>query len=978
MEGLVATYQMQAEQVEQSGSRYNEATARVDFIDRFLMILGWDVHNDNGLAQHQREVVVERSGDSEDAVIGRPDYRLRINGMDRLPVEAKKPSVRLSSSDKSALQARSYGWSLSLPAAMLTNFSETVIFDAMITPEQGESASVAVIPGCRFRFDEYVQRFDELWQRLSYETLSTDAFYAVYNYTTPPRGDSPFDRTFLSEFRRWRQAFSTDIAVQNPALNAAEVGRRTQRVLNALLFLRVCEDRDIARYEALLESATAHEVVAAFRHADRVFNAGLFKVLDEPTTVSPEVLLQIIKEMYWPKTKFAFGVLEPDILAELYEQHLAERVEILESRRTRLVEKPELTHAGGVVTTPSWIVDELVSGGLDPLLPECGSIPVNLTVLDPACGSGVFLVAIVNRLIAVQEAAGSILTLSDRAELVRRHVFGMDIDAEAVEVARLSLLLLVLGGERIDTATSTGILPELAMNVRVGNSVISDDFDRLVPDAARNVERRAAVAPTNQRQAFGQAFAHGGFSLIVGNPPYIRIQTLAEFMPDQLAYFQHAGSGLESSQALNFDVYLLFIERALDMLRPGGRLAFIVPNRLTLHTAAAPVRAKLAPRLERLVHFGEHQVFPKRTTYTCLVFAGDALTQDASVCMVNDLDDWRHRKASTVGHLERSSLDGSPWPIATPERTEVFELLEKNKVASLGDAGWVDIFVGTQTSADDVFYIRTDGTADDNGLVSFRDRWGTDWKIERAILRPAAKKQSIRPYDRDLVPDQFGIFPYAMETGKGGNGRLRARLYSQAEMNESFPRALAYLTAHRDKLAARNVTPAGQDFWAYGRSQSLTKLNDPKIIVRVMSLTPCYALDDDSLLVPGGGDGGPYYLLRPTPECPYSHEVILAIMSHPAIDAHIDSHGKRYRGSYIVHTKRFMKQAPIPRLDGAQAAEITTKVQELTEITVRLRSETDTSIIASLTSRHATLRADVEGVISSAFGLEQRHIDALA
>lgn len=123
----MASYRTQAVHVEQAGSRYNEATARMDFIDKFLIILGWDVHDDDSSARYEREVVVERGGSTEDAVIGRPDYRLRINGQDRLPIEAKKPSVRLSSSESSALQARSYGWSLSLPAAVLTNFSETVI-----------------------------------------------------------------------------------------------------------------------------------------------------------------------------------------------------------------------------------------------------------------------------------------------------------------------------------------------------------------------------------------------------------------------------------------------------------------------------------------------------------------------------------------------------------------------------------------------------------------------------------------------------------------------------------------------------------------------------------------------------------------------------------------------------------------------------------------------------------------------------------
>lgn len=975
MKDLVAAYQEQASTVERADSRYNEASTRIDFIDKFLRILGWDVHNDGGLAQSNRDVVVERSADAENAVIGRPDYRLRINGRDRLPIEAKKPSVRLSSSSRSALQARSYGWSLSLPAAVLTNFSETVIFDATVTPSQGDGADVAVIPGCRFTSEDYVERFNELWDRLSYETVASDEFFKVYEYETPPRGQSPFDRTFLSEFRRWRQLLSTDIAVQNPALNAAEVGRRTQRVLNALLFLRVCEDRDIAKYEALLDSATAHEVVAAFRRADQVFNAGLFKVLDDPTVVSPQILLQIIKEMYWPQTKFAFGVLDPEILSELYEQYLSERVEILESRQTRLVEKPELTHAGGVVVTPSWVVNDLVEGGLNPLLSVAPKIPQDLTLLDPACGSGVFLVALLNRLIAKQESLGHPLTLHDRSNLVRRHLFGMDIDAEAVEVARLSLLLMVLGDDHIDTTRDVNLLPDLTSNIQVGNSIVSDDFDILVPSAARIVERRAAVAPTNQHRAFASVFAKGGFSLVIGNPPYIRIQALASFMPDQLAYFQHPSSGLLSSQTHSFDVYLLFIERALKMLGPEGRLAFVVPNRFTVHTAAAPVRATLTHHIERLVHFGEQQLFPGRLTYSSFIFTGNQVGGPVQICMVDDLDAWKYEKKSNVGYLDRSSLDGSPWPIASSERTEIFEILDSTKIASMGDPGWVDIFVGTQTSLDDVFYIVPESVPDENGLVAFTDRWGTGWEIENEILRPAAKKRRIRPYDRNITPDKFGIFPYVIEPGSGANPR--ARLYSQPEMETKFPKALNYLTAHREKLEARNVTPSGQNFWAYGRTQSLTKLNEPKIIVRVMSLTPCYALDDDSLLVPGGGDGGPYYLMRPTPECPYPSEVIMAIMSHPAIDAHIDSHGKRYQGSYIVHTKRFMQQVPVPSLDGTQIETIRAHVQEITSITERLRSERDTVLKASLLSRHDSLRYQVENIISESFGLESKHIDAL-
>src|SRR3954454_11182376 len=98
MATLVADYQAQAPDLEAPSSPYTEAEARGQFIDRFLSILGWDVHNQAGAPQVEREVVLERAGTDDADVIGRPDYRLRLHGRDRLPVEAKKPSVRLSTS----------------------------------------------------------------------------------------------------------------------------------------------------------------------------------------------------------------------------------------------------------------------------------------------------------------------------------------------------------------------------------------------------------------------------------------------------------------------------------------------------------------------------------------------------------------------------------------------------------------------------------------------------------------------------------------------------------------------------------------------------------------------------------------------------------------------------------------------------------------------------------------------------------------
>src|SRR5699024_4279893 len=115
---------------------------------------------------------------------------------------------------------------------------------------------------------------------------------AVYSYKRPPRGESPFDKSFLADFRRWRQQLAQAIATANDDLSEREIGRRAQKILNAFLFLRVCEDRNIGKYKELYESATANTLLNSFRKADNAFNAGLFTTLEE-TQVDNDLLLTV-------------------------------------------------------------------------------------------------------------------------------------------------------------------------------------------------------------------------------------------------------------------------------------------------------------------------------------------------------------------------------------------------------------------------------------------------------------------------------------------------------------------------------------------------------------------------------------------------------------------------------------------------------------------------------------------------------------
>jgi tRNA1(Val) A37 N6-methylase TrmN6 len=184
------------------------------------------------------------------------------------------------------------------------------------------------------------------------------------------------------------------------------------------------------------------------------------------------------------------------------------------------------------------------------------------------------------------------------------------------------LLLAILADERIDPRRVKSVLPDLRENVQTGNALVDSRFDELLPTIAADIDRRAAVRPFTWKDAFAGIFQAGtGFDVVVGNPPYARIQVLAEHLPDQLLYFQHPDSGFETTQAFNFDEYMLFVERGLQVLEPGGRLAYILPHRFMTSVAGRALRERLIADtvIERIVHFGHAQIFPGRATYTCLL-----------------------------------------------------------------------------------------------------------------------------------------------------------------------------------------------------------------------------------------------------------------------------------------------------------------------------------------------------------------------
>ncbi|MBU4446173.1 N-6 DNA methylase, partial [bacterium] len=498
--------------------KYNETQVRREFIDPFFKALGWDVANERGYAEAYKEVVHEdviKVGQGTKA----PDYSFRIGGARKFFVEAKKPSIDIKGDIHPAFQLRRYAWSAKLPLSILTDFEEFAVYDARIKPNKNDKASNARVMYITFR--EYPEKWEEIASIFSHDSILKGSFDKYVESGRKKRGTAEVDDAFLSEIETWRDLLARNIALRNPQLENRVLNDVIQKTIDRILFLRICEDRGVENYGqlmALLNGANIYSRLSKhFLRADERYNSGLFHFSSEKNRQDPdEISLQlviddkplkdIIKRLYYPESPYEFSVLPADILGQVYERFLGKVIRRTPGHRAVVEDKPEVRKAGGVYYTPTYIVDYIVENTVGKLVESKTPKQVEkLKILDPACGSGSFLLGAYQYLMdwhleqytandpekylksrspkIYQIRSGDWrLSTSEKKRILLNNIYGVDIDTQAVEVTKLSLLLKVLEGETDETLKSQlklfheRALPDLGNNIKCGNSLIGSDF----------------------------------------------------------------------------------------------------------------------------------------------------------------------------------------------------------------------------------------------------------------------------------------------------------------------------------------------------------------------------------------------------------------------------------------------------------------------------------------------------------------------
>ena len=898
-------------------SKFNETLLRSDFLDPFFELLGWDIKNNASKPTNEREVILEealKANASEHSK--KPDYTFRLFSERKFFLEAKKPCVSIESNNDTAKQVRRYGFTAKLKISVLSNFEYLIIYDTSIKVDKEDTYQKALIK--KYHYTDYESKFDEIKKLLGKESVYSGAFETEWKEIESKIAQYSVDNLFLNQINEWRKALGAEIYKHDPEINEQQLNDVVQSYLNRVLFLRVCEDRNLEDYQTLLKFANTNDfkaLIKKFDEADKHYNSGLFDQLLKDKIVEniSSVFWTIIEQLYYPESPYSFSVFSSDVLGSIYEIFLSEKLTI-QNGSVVLSKKPENVDRD-IITTPTFIISDILRSTV---LKKCEGKTdkeiLKLKFADISCGSGAFLLELFQLL---NDVLIDYYLKNDKSKLIQTNIstyklpfeikrefllnciYGVDKDYNAVEAAKFGLLLKLLEDEDTNSTNKTKpVLPDLSENIFFGNSLLN-------PKQVADKKDQIIINPFD--------FSKLRFDVIVGNPPYMKLEDMKNITPLELPLYK---TNYRSAYK-QFDKYFLFLEQGINLLADNGILGYIVPSKFTKVGAGKKLRELLSNNeyLHSTVSFGANQVFTDKTTYTCLLILSKKPQKSFQYAEVKSLKSWKVREPDVVIYDSKKTdeLDSEVWVLVPPDLTNVYKKIIAQSVKLSDLVGNDNIFNGIQTSANEV-YIFTP-TKEDEKYLYFTKK-NVDYKIEKEITKPYFQTSSgddnLYTY-RTFKPNARVIYPYeSTETG--------IDIIPLLVIQKKFPLAYNYLQKHKAILNNPNrdikPEPKTKDEWhRFGRHQSLDSCGLPsKIIVGVLSVGDKYAIDIHGTLISSGGTAG-YCVVAISTNSDYSIYYVQAILNSKYLEWFSALYGEVFRGGYIARGTKVLKNLPIRKID---------------------------------------------------------------
>lgn len=683
IKGLIDRYERlkASGEIEAFYGKGKEANTKKDFIEPLFKYLNWDVRD-------AREV------STEEAVIGgEVDYGFFIDGVPKFFLEAKSMGENLDHWKQKAL---AYGINRRVTWIILTNFKDLIVFNC---EWEEKDVSKCQLWQTTTTIRDMFYNFDNLW------LLSKDAFLegSLDKYAEDigrKKIRKSIDKILLDRMLGWRRLISDDIVKNYRDMYSEEViDEVVQRFLVRLLFIRNCEERFEARmlqpylkaYE-IRKKPIFNNLLKVFDYYNKEYDSDIFKPTElDRITISDTVLSKVLHELHYTPDGFEyrFNIIPADIMGYLYEQYLGH---ILRKtpKHAKLREGTAHKKEQGIYYTPKYIVDYIVQNTLGELLKQKGMTADKIRILDPACGSGSFLISafdVLNEYHSQKEESRQAkldpsnieVVFTKKKEILQNNIFGVDLDSKAVEIAQLNLLL--------KAAEKKHRLPTLQNNIKCGNSLIDDE--------------KFTPRPFSWNDQFSQIMKDGGFDVMIGNPPYVRQEELSGIKPYLEANFEvYQGTA---------DLFVYFFERELKLLKDGGYFGMIVSNKWLKAGYALNLRRFLSKYwIEQFIDFGDLNVFQDATTYPCIIIIRkiNKPNPKIKVCQVKTLnfDSLQAYVKENQFEVNQKDLDENGWNFSEVESSG---LLQKIKAESLPLKEYVkgDVYRGILTGLSKAFIV---------------------------------------------------------------------------------------------------------------------------------------------------------------------------------------------------------------------------------------------------------------------------------
>ncbi len=574
--------------------KYKEEGTKKDFILPLFQALGWTI--DNGY-----EVAAE-----EDASRGRVDYAFRIEGVTKFYIEAKNIKENLDD-PKFIKQALDYAYHKTIPWVILTDFEGIKVLNSEWEYQSDFQRNIYF----ELSYKDYVNKFDKLWL-LSKESFSQGLLDKDALEHGGKRKKIPVDQVIAADLATWREELTKQVKIWNAKLlHEKTIDESVQRLIDRFIFIRTTEDRGIE--DTVLISAVKHwelnnrkrgtlitTLRNTFIHFNDVYNSELFKphVVDT-LDFEENDLAKIISQLYKNKdgVTYDFHAINADVLGRIYEQYLGY---IQKKENTEDSGKNSKRKKQGIYYTPTYIVEYIVQNTLGKILKDLSLNEAReLKILDPACGSGSFLIKAFQVLdewtkAQMNQPSDPLGDFARKTQVLVSNIYGVDLDSEAAEIARLNLLL--------QTVTGKSRLPKLSKNIKTGNSLVEGTDEELEKSFGKNFKE---IRPFNWQQEFPEVFINGGFDVVIGNPPYLKeMDNKTEFETVKKSNYEKYYQG-------KMDLWYLFLHRAMDVIKPGGYIGFITNSYFLKGSGASKLIERLKKELVlvKAVDFGDIKIF---------------------------------------------------------------------------------------------------------------------------------------------------------------------------------------------------------------------------------------------------------------------------------------------------------------------------------------------------------------------------------